>query len=487
MSEAEEQQYEVEYATTSEFCPSLTFEDFTEGGNASRLERLCGNDMRYCHTFKKWYIWDGQRWQVDNNGSAMRKAEMVVKDLYNLASKAGCKADREDITKFAHLTDSRKGLSNMLAIAANRATFAITSDKLDANLWVLGCENYTIDLTDCMPYEPKREDLITKSNGIKFDFDAECPLWINFLNQIFNNDNELVAYIQRAVGYSLTGTQKEQVFFMGYGEGSNGKTVFTTILMALLGEYAQKADFSTFLHQGERKIRNDLAALAGARVIVASEAKEGAKFSLDVIKDWTGGGKVTCRYLFGEYFTYVPEGKLWIETNPKPIITEQTFAAWRRVQAIPFSVTIPKEEQDRDLIDKLRMELPGILNWALEGLAEYHGIGLATPEIVKAAVEEYRKENDSLTCFISECCEFDKLKTCTNKELYEMAYKAFCGMSGMEPLSQPLFSKQLNKMFENKGVKSKRSKHGMAWIGIDLNGEWKGCRVQDEVNQYQET
>lgn len=489
MSEActfeEEQQYEVEYVSTSNFCPkSKGYEDLTEGGNASRLERLCGDDMKYCHAFKKWYVWDGKRWNVDNSGASMRLAEKVVKELYRCAANANCKDDREAITKFAHLTDSRKGLSNMLALAANRLTFSISPNQLDANPMLLGCEGSTIDLRDGIPYEPRREDLITKSNGIKFDFNATCPLWLAFLDRIFDHNKEVIAYNQRAIGYTLTGSIIEQVFFIGYGDGANGKTVFFDIVMALLGEYAKTTPFNTFLVQKENRVRNDLAALFGVRMVRLSEGKEGAKFSIDTVKDWTGGNPITCRFLFGEFFTFVPEGKLWIETNHKPVISEQTHAAWRRVQAIPYNVTIPIEERDLKLTEKLMRELPGILNWALEGLREYHRIGLATPAIVKAAVEEYRKENDSLACFLAECCEYDPLKTCSNKELYELAYKAFCGMSGLEPLSQPTFSKQLSMI---NGVKSKRGKHGIKWTGIDLNSEWKGCRVEDEQKQHQET
>jgi putative DNA primase/helicase len=362
----------------------------------------------------------------------------------------------------------------MLALAANRRQFAITADKLDSDAWLMGADDLTFDLRTCTKREPRREDLITKAIGAEYDRNATCPTWIKFQNRIFDGNQALIAYVKRAVGYCLTGSMVEQIFFFCYGLGANGKSVFLAILRALLGEYAKQADFSTFLVQRNEKVRNDLAALAGARVITATEAEEGGRLSMQVIKAWTGADPITARYLFAEYFTFQPTGKIWLAANNRPAVTERNLAAWRRVRLIPFNVTIPESEQDKELESKLLQELPGILNWAMEGLQDYLQNGLDTPKAVQDATNEYRQENDSLEQFVSECCELGKLKVCKNSDLFGQ-YLNFCGMSGLKALSQKTFSLELSA---RAGIKSTRSKHGMTWTGIALKSEW--CRVEDD-------
>jgi putative DNA primase/helicase len=461
----------VKFEAKPEYIDS---DELTEGGNAHRLERIFGNEMRYNHTHKKWYLWDNGRWLTDTNGGAMRLAVNVVGALYQAAANADDKDERNKISSFAKETDTRKGLSNMLALAANRLQFAITADRLDSDAWLLGAGDVTFDLKTCATREPRREDLITKAIGTKYDSTATSPLWDSFINKIFP-DVDLRKYIKRAVGYCLTGSMVEQIFFFCYGMGANGKSVFLAILRALLGDYARQADFSTFLVQRNEKVRNDLAALAGARVITATEAEEGGRLSMQIIKSWTGADPVTTRFLFAEYFTFQPTGKIWLAANNKPAITERNHAAWRRVRLIPFDVTIPEAEQDKELESKLMLELPGILNWALDGLKDYLQNGLDTPKAVQEATNEYRKENDNLEQFVSECCEVGKIHTCKNTDLYG-AYRNFCSMSGLKPLSQTKFSPELSS---RPAIKSTRNMHGITWLGIDLNKDWRVCRVED--------
>ncbi len=460
-------------AAIAEAMQHIDCEELTEGGNAARLERLHGEDLRYNHTHKKWYVWDGSRWLADSNGAASRLAADVIKMLYQEASEVDGKDARNAIVNFARQSDSRRGISNMLALAANRLKFALTANDFDKDRWRLGCENCTIDLRTGEICEPCREDLITKIIGAKYDPSAACPMWLKFLERILP-DPDLRRYIKRAVGYCLTGSMAEQAFFFCYGAGANGKSTFLAVLRALLGEYAAQADFSSFLIQRNEKVRNDLAALAGSRLITAIEAEEGSRLSMQAIKAWTGGDPVTARFLFGENFTFQPEGKLWLAANNKPAITEHTHAAWRRVHLIPFTVTIPEAEQDKEIEQKLLRELPGILNWALEGLREYLACGLSAPRAVQDATDEYRRENNSLEQFVFECCELGKLKVCKNTELYT-TYLNFCNISGLKAISQTKFSTELKG---RNGVSSTRSKYGMVWLGIGLKSDW--CR--DEPN-----
>jgi len=449
------------------------YEHFTEGGNASRLTRLHGQDMRYDHTRKKWLIWDGSRWKVDSNGQAMRLAEDVVRYLYGRASKELDQATRDRIAIFARTCDKKNHLKNVLELAANRLETAITAEELDRHPWLAVAGGVSLDLKTLEPLPPNKADHITKALGTSFDPAAACPRWEAFIQEIFGGNEALIGYVRRAVGYSLTGSMKEQCFFFLHGSGANGKSTFLAVLRALMGDYASQASFSTFLVQRSDKVRNDLAALAGVRFITAGEADEGAKFSMQVIKAWTGGDPITARFLFGEDFSFRPVGKLWLAANTKPAIAERTHAAWRRVHLIPFTVTIPRDLQDPDLEAKLLEELPGILNWVLEGLKDYHQRGLAPPEEVTKATAAYRKENDSLQAFIGECCLVGEGYSLKNSILFG-EYRAFCQDSGHEPLSQKKFSEELRGA---PGIRQDRDKTGIVWHGIAL--------VQDGVGLNQ--
>lgn len=471
-----EQLFSVNIPNQAKIDNKIIIDDapLTEGGNATRLIKLHGDDIRYCHTYKKWLIWDGFRWQIDNNGKIVRLAEGIVNHLYLLAANAETANSRQVLSAFAKSSDKNFHLKNVLEIAKNREGVAIVSNVLDCDEWKLCTPNCSIDLKTLEHHKPKREDLITKRIGCNFDREATCLLWLAFLEKIFRGDKELISYLQRAIGYTLSGSTKEQCYFFLHGSGANGKSVFLAVLRALLGEYAKQASFDTFLVQRDAKVRNDLAALAGARLITASEAEEGARMSMQVIKSWTGADPITARFLFGEDFTFRPVGKIWMAANTKPIISERNFAAWRRVHLIPFLVTIPKPEQDTNLEAKLLMELSGILNWALEGLRDYHRIGLEPPEAVKAATETYRRENDSLEAFISEACQIQKLAVCKNTTLF-YAYENFCRDTGLNQISQTKFSLDL-KAKEN--ISLRKTMEGRFWYGIDLKDEWKSGPIQ---------
>jgi putative DNA primase/helicase len=424
-------------------------------------------------------VWDGQRWEVDSNGSAYRFCDDVIREIYSESGNQLDSKDRQEWAKFAIRSDSGRGYRDMLFLASFNKAIAITSDLLDTNPWLLNTTNLTINLKTFEAREPRREDLITKTVGTEYDLTAKCPIWMKFLERTFGGDQELINYIQRAAGYSLTGSMVEQIYFFCHGTGANGKSVFLATLRTLLGDYAKQASFDTFLIQHTAKVRNDLAALAGARVITASEAEEGSRLSMQIIKSWTGGDPITARFLFGEDFTFKPTGKIWLAANTKPIISERNYAAWRRVHLIPFAVTIPLEEQDRELETKLLEELPGILIWALKGLKEYHRIGLQPPEAVKAATDAYRRENDSLAAFVSECCEVQRLAICKNSDIFN-AYLDFCRMGGEEAISQKKFSEDLISL---KGIKKTRDRSlGMIWHGIQLSKKWSG---PENTNQHQ--
>jgi putative DNA primase/helicase len=466
----------VASASSVESAPEMHIDDYplTEGGNASRLSMLHYGDMIYCHTSGKWFIWTGTHWRMDDDGQAIRYAEDVIKYLYLKAQNASSAGERSALFWAAMYADRSAGLKNILEIAKSREEFAITAAALDADPWRLCTGDYTIELKSVTARESRQSDYITKEFGTMYDPTAQCPRWKEFLGKIFVKkddngnfvkDEELIKYIQKAVGYSLTGSVREECFFILWGEGANGKSVFLLVLGKLFGDYAKGTAFETFLEQPKGKVRNDLAALAGARFVSAIESKNGDEFSEATIKMASGKDSVTSRFLFHEEFTYNPQYKLWLATNHKPVIKDLTYSIWRRVHLVPFDRIFEDAEQDKDLEAKLIEELPGILNWALDGLREYIEEGFKLPKAIKDASEAYRQESDSIGAFISECCVLNKDdKTTTTWRSLELnsAYQRFCAEEGRAAFSPKEISKELIK----RGCTKKRDSRGMVWHGI---------------------
>ena len=447
-------------------------EPLTPRGNAERLIRLFGTSMRFNHTDGSWYIWNGSLWKKDGNGAAIRRAVDVVKELYIFASQADDSAKREIRSGWARRCDSMASYREMLEIAKNTHPLAATLEIFDTDPWLLNCQNGTLDLQSETFKEPKPGHFITKQIKAAYDPKAEANLWDAFLKDIFQvdgePDEELISFVQQAVGYSLTGSMAEQMFFFCFGAGANGKSVFLSILRELMGDYARQADFSTFLVQRNESVRNDVAALAGARFVTALESEEGKRLAMALLKSWTGGDPITARFLHQEYFTFSPVGKLWFASNTRPTITERNKGAWRRVCMIPFTVSIPAELQDPDLESCLMQELSGILNWALEGLKKYLEVGkLTIPKSVKDATTLYKEDNDSIGSFIKSRLDFDPGSSIMGKELY-IAYTDFCEDAGYSAIGKKKFNQEIES---EPGIMRVESHKSIKWIGIELSRE----------------
>ena len=234
-----------------------------------------------------------------------------------------------------------------------------------------------------------------------------------------NGNEKLIAYLQKAVGYTLTGDTSEQVLHFLYGLGANGKSTFLETIMAMLGDYAKQTSTETILvKKMTGGIPNDLAGLKGARLVSAQEVESGRRLAESLVKQLTGGDTISARFLHGEFFDFKPTFKLWISGNSKPVVRGGDYAIWRRIRLIPFTVQIPPEEQDRRLSEKLRGELPGILNWSLAGCLAWQREGLTPPEEVTAATESYRDEMDIIGQFIGERCLMGPEYKVTAKKLY---------------------------------------------------------------------
>jgi len=435
----------------------------TDFGNAQRLVALHGNDLRYCYSRNCWFVWDGKHWAVDESGAVIRKAKDTIRRLYADASELTDSAARKTVAQWAMRSESDQRLRSMVSLTQSESSIPIQLGEFNQDPWLLNVANGTVDLRTgvCEPH--KREDLINKIAPANYQLEAVCPLWDSFLNRILDSDRELIAFVQRAVGYALTGSVREQVFFLLYGTGANGKSTFLETLRALLGDYAQHTNFATFLAQSSDRPRNDIARLSGARFVTAQEIENGRRFSESTLKQLTGEDTVTARFLYTENFEFKPSFKLFLAANHKPIIRGTDLAIWRRVCLIPFTVTIPEKEQDKELAAKLRGELPGILNWVLDGCRQWQAIGLKPPKAVTDATAVYRSEMDILGQFLAERCIHSKMFQATAKELYQ-AYLIWCEEAGDKAISKRAFGLALAE----RGLIKSKSHSRIIWKGIGL-------------------
>jgi len=443
----------------------------TDLGNAERLVARHGRVLRYCQASKKWLVFDGRRWRMDAVADVYRLAKDTVRHIYAEASGVASEEERKQITKWAVRSEAEPRIKAMLGLAEKEVGIPVTPEELDADPWLLNVANGTLDLRTGALREHRPEDLITRLAPVTYDPDATCPTWQRFLQRIMGGKQTLIDFLQRAVGYSLTGSVREQVLFLMYGTGANGKSTFLDALQALLADSALQADFSTFLMTEREGVRNDLARLRGARLVSAVEAEAGRRLSEVVLKQLTGGDRITARFLYGEFFEFTPSFKLWLAANHKPMIRGQDPGIWRRIRLIPFTETIPKEEQDRELPEKLRAELPGILAWAVQGCLAWQRDGLGEPEEVREATAEYRTEMDILGDFIAAHAEVDASATVEASILYRQ-YAAWAEGNGDKPMTKTMFGCRLSERGFRPCKVGKASARG--WGGLRLTSQAAG-------------
>ncbi len=449
-------------------------ENLTDLGNARRLVRHHARDLRYCHPWDKWLIWDGRRWTPDTTGEVVRRAKQSVGALYREAAEVEDQKERQKLVAHALKSESDSRLRAMIHLAESEPGIPVLPEDLDSDPWLLNCENGTLDLRTGELRPHSRDDLVTKIVAAEYDETASCPQWTAFLERIMGGNADLIVYLQRVVGYALTGDTREQCLFMLYGTGANGKSTFLETLRALFGDYGQQADFSTFLYNKDDRVRNDIARLMGRRFVAAIEADAGRRLAEVLVKQLTGGDTIAARFLFKELFEFHPTFKIFLAANHRPSIRGQDHAIWRRIRLIPFEVTIPAEERDRDLATKLRTELPGILAWAVRGCMEWQHRGLAEPGEVLRATDEYRHDMDVLAGFLEERCVTGPGAKGTSKALYE-AYEKWCQDNAEEPVSATAFSLRL----KDKGFRRERTKSSRMWSGIGLADQYQQAAMVD--------
>ena len=444
--------------------PRNSARDFhlTDLGNAQRLVHRHGRDIRFVSAWD-WMSWDGMRWRKDDIGEVERRAKETVLSMYQGTGGIQDDEARKNFLKFVRKSESRQSLKAMVDLAQSEFEVVDRPSEFDGHPWLLNVSNGTLDLQKGELRPHKRKDLITRLTPVEWNPQADCPLFLISLDQIFNGNKRLVRFVQKLVEYSLTGLTTEQILIILWGTGANGKSTLVEVLSALVGEYAAKTPTSTFLLKRNDSIPNDLAALQGVRFAYASEVEEGRRLSESLVKDVTGGEKIRARFLHREWFEFQPEFKLWLSTNHKPIIKGTDHAIWRRIRLVPFQVTFARDKQDRQLATKLKAELPGILKWAVEGCLAWQQEGLEPPKEVVQATDGYREEMDTLADFLRERTNADPAGGISAKALYK-AYCTWCEENGERAQTQ----KALGMRLDERGYDSTHKATGNWWIGLRL-------------------
>ena len=375
--------------------------------------------------------------------------------------------------------------NNMITEAESWDGVSAVSDDFDNNEWLFNCTNGTIDLKSgkMMPHD--KDNLLTKIAAVEFDPEAKAPVFEKFMEKIFDGNKGLIEFIQRAIGYSLTGSVREQCIFVCHGSGANGKSTLINAIQDMIGDYARNTNFTTFTVRNDSNT-NDIARLMGSRFVTAMEIGEDKRLNEALIKQLSGGDIISARYLHKEFFDYYPTFKIWMGANHKPKIKETDNGIWRRIKLIPFEITIPPEERDGDLPLKLKKEFPGILAWAIKGCLAWQKEGLNPPPEVNMATDTYRGEMDIIQSFLSECTIEKEEGVIKSGDLYKV-YSEWCDENGERAVSSTKFSLKMKERGFGKG----RVNNLRIWEGIEFTltgkqlmySKYEGRKQTEEYEQ----
>jgi putative DNA primase/helicase len=379
-------------------------EPFTDLRNAKRLVRLSGRNIRFIQARKAWLLWDGVRWRFDGDGGIVRLAKLTIQEMYKEVALIDDPETRVAMLKSLLKCEHAARIAGMVDLAKSELGVVLAPAALDADPWLLCLRNGVIELKTGAFRPGKREDFISKCASVAYDPDAHCPQWRAFLVRITGNDAELIAYLARVAGYTLTGLTVEEVLLILHGLGANGKSTFRETIFALLGDYGVACDASLLITpKNAGGPTPELARLQGARLVSVNETQERDQLNESRVKFITGTDTITARGLYADFFDFAPTHKTWLTTNHIPIVKGSDEGIWRRIHLIPFDQTIPAAERIRDFRETVLMpELPGILNWALEGLRDYLTNGLQPPARVLMASKEYRADMDVIAQWLEQ-------------------------------------------------------------------------------------
>jgi len=440
--------------------------NLTDLGNARRLVARHGNDLRYCHPWRKWLVWDTKRWKIDDTAEVERRAVKTVASIYAEAANASDKDERKAIAAHAKASEARSRIEAMIALARSLPGVPLLPEALDQDVWALKTEPGTIDLRTGALRRHRRSDLISKIAPVDYDPQATAPTFERFLEKILPTE-AVRGFLQRSVGYAATGSTTEEMLPILHGTGANGKTTLTGALMDALGDYAAQAPPDLLMVKKDSH-PTELADLFGARFVVCMENEEGRRLAESLVKQLTGRDKIKARRMREDFWQFDPTHTVFLGTNHRPEVRGTDHAIWRRLKLVPFDVAIPEHEQDKGLPEKLRGELAGILAWIVRGCLAYQHDGLGEPEQVTQATAGYRSEMDTLAAFIDDECVRHYSAEVPASPLYN-AYQDWCADNGERPETQKRFGMRLRERgFESFTFSSGAHRGRKGWRGIGL-------------------
>ena len=424
--------------------PIEPVEEHTDTGNGRRLIRFFGDSIVYV---KGWGFFvlnpSSKVWEPDVDG--LRMAGLAKESAASWSDDVELAHDpkqKDKIRDWAKRSESMAAIRAAIEAARSEPDVAIDQSSLDADTKLLPLTNGVVDLRTGKLRSLRASDYVTQCAGTKFDRSAKCPKFLSFLTKILCGDRKLIAYLQRCFGYFLTADNSEQVIFFFHGSGSNGKSVLLNIAIKLLGDFAATADLDSFLAGNEGRIRNDLARLKGKRVVGVVEADSGQRLSTSLLKRFSGGDYITARKLYREHIEFRPEGKLVFLVNQLPVARDDSEGLWRRVRVIPFNYWVQKKDENKNLTEELYDELPGILNWALAGLAAFRKSGLGECTAVTEASLRYRKASDQIDTWMTDDCTAGENAVSRLDGLYR-TYQNWCEKNCEHALSKRIFADRL--------------------------------------------
>jgi putative DNA primase/helicase len=436
------------FANAWKYPPGFALTDL---GNCDRLIAAHGDDLRFL-VGAGWHNWERHRFVPDRIRRVIVLMGTTARNIYAEAAESNDPDRRKALGLWAKTSESRGRIENALALAEAQPGVADLVEHYDTDPLLIGMPNGVYDLRHDEFRDGRRADRITLSSGVEYDPTATCPRWECFQSEIHEHDADMVAFKQRAWGYTLSGDTSEQKLFIGYGDGANGKTTEQNIAFDVLGDYARKIEPETLLSKDRQGINNDIARLRGARYIGTEETGDGKALAENLVKQLTGRNRLAARFLYREHFEFTLTGKIWIATNHRPEIAGTDFAIWRRILLLPYPVQFDSKNRDPNLEAKLLGERAGILNWMIEGFRQWQRLGLAAPQKVVAATDQYRADMDRVGAFLRDCCQLNVKGSTKAADVYKR-YKSWTQENGGRPTSARKFHERLERDHKQYRVK----------------------------------
>jgi len=455
----------------------ITEVQLKDAGNAEFIAEIYGDTLRFDNRRNRWLLWGGNIWEPDK-----------TRQIYELATNAARKriaqvlsgpATKESLRlgKLAIDSLNSQKLAAAINLARSKKPLVDDGESWDLDPMLLGCNNGVLDLREGKLRGGKPEDRITMTTGITYESEAVCPRWEQFLQEVFQGNDELIHFVHKCLGYSICGSTKEEGFFIGYGAGANGKSKLFEAVANTLGDYAQTVPSGTLKRQTQPTISNDVARMEHKRFIVSSEALEAVRLDEEKIKSLTGGDKISARALYKESEEFTPVLKLWIFTNHKPIISDTSHGFWRRVIMLPFNRKFTEAEKDLGLKEKLASEAPGILQWLVQGCLLWQQEGLyPKPSVVTSAVDEYQRESDVLADFLYQKCTIRVGAEIKAGQLFALwkEWGVEQGMGDREIGKSNGFGRKITERGKVEGFAKVSKKDATYYVGIGKNASGGG-------------